>query len=120
MSASIHRQAGNGMLRRDEPAPARASAHLKPVATTRLLRHAAFTALLLYAMLVLLYPPALSGAISVPTTPSTIIDVFDLTMAAAMPSWLLFPIHTGIGDGAARAATAALILCSCAPALRGA
>ena len=117
MSASIHPQAGNGMLRRDEPAPA--SAHLKPVATTRLLRHAAFTTLLLYAMLVLLYPPALSGAISVPTTPGSIVEVFDLTMAGAMPTWLLFPIHTGIGDGAARAAAAALILCSSAPALRG-
>ncbi len=118
MNAAIHPQAGDGAVRRRDRATARTPARSKPAGIAMAFSRAAFAALLLYAMLVLLYPPALSGVISVPTAPGSIVDVFDLTMAALMPRWLLFPVHTRIGDGAARAA-AALVLCASTVALRG-
>lgn len=119
MSVVASPQAGVADISRREPATARASAHAGLLSGADLLGQAAVAALLLYAALVLLYPPALSGAISVPTAPWSIVDVFDLTMAALMPKWLVFPVHTGLDGGPARVVAAGVMLCSFAVALRG-
>ena len=118
MNAAIHPQAGDGAVRRRDRATARTPARSKPAGIAMAFSRAAFAALLLYAMLVLLYPPALSGVISVPTAPGSIVDVFDLTMAALRPCGLFCPAHPGCVAGAALGA-AALVLCASTVALRG-
>lgn len=119
MRTVVSPRAGVADISRHEPATVRASAHAWLLSGADLLGQAAVAALLLYAALVLLYPPTLSGAISVPTAPWSIVDVFDLTMAALMPKWLVFPVHTGLDGCPARVAAAGVILCSSAAALRG-
>lgn len=104
MSAVIDTRA----FRRPEPVTAPATARPRPLAG--FLRRVAMTTVLLYAILVLTYPPALTGRISVPTSPGSIVGIFDLAMAGLMPIWLVFPVVTGISSDAARAA-AALAVC---------
>lgn len=106
----------NRPIRRPEPVIA--PAITRPVHFAGLLRHAGLAALPLYAILVLSYPPALTGQISIPTSPGSILDVFDLAMAALMPPWLVFPVRTGIGDDAARAAAALAFVASMAALCR--
>lgn len=114
MSATFRPRASGGAIRRREPASA-ATAVLPQQADFAVpIRSAAVAALLLYAMLVVLYPPALTGRISIPTAPTSIIDVFDLAMAGTMPTWLLFPVDIGSGEGTARAAAALMLFTAAA------
>lgn len=108
MSATLRPRASGEVIRGREPASAATAALPQQADFAVPIRSAAVAALLLYAMLVVLYPPALTGRISIPTAPTSIIDVFDLAMTGTMPTWLLFPVDIGIGEGTARL-TAALV-----------
>lgn len=114
MSATFQPRASGGAIRRREPASAATAVPPQQARFAGSVRSAAVAALLLYAMLVVLYPAALTGQISIPTAPMSVVDVFDLAMAGMMPTWLLFPVDTGIGDGTARAAAALMLFTSAA------